>query len=72
MEDTGFRPEDSQTFMRNWLQAAEASRIEEKTKDLQNRLEKNLRIRSLVANPLLLSLAVIVYEEHLELRGESG
>ena len=67
MEVAGFRPEDSQTFMRNWLQAAEASRIEEKTKDLQNRLEKNLRIRSLITNPLLLSLAVIVYEEHLEL-----
>jgi HEAT repeat protein/GTPase SAR1 family protein len=67
MEIAGFRPEDSQTFMRNWFQAAQTTRIEEKIRDLQTRLEKNLRLRSLISNPLLLSLATIVYEEHLDL-----
>src|SRR5579859_2078254 len=67
LEMVDFQPEDSKTFITNWFNATLATSKEEKIKHLTLCLERNLRIQSLVSNPLLLSLAVIVYEGHLEL-----
>ncbi len=67
LEVVAFRPEDSKTFITNWFNAYRTTSREEKIKGLISHLERNLRIQSLVSNPLLLSLIAIVYEGHLEL-----
>ncbi len=67
VEIAGFRPEDSQTFVRKWFQTSLATHSVEKIRDLQSRLEESPRVRTLISNPLLLTLAIIVYERYLEL-----
>lgn len=67
VEVASFRPEDSQTFVKNWFQASLATSSMQKMRDLQARLEESLRIRTLISNPLLLTLAAIVYERYLDL-----
>lgn len=67
LEIMDFRPEDCKTFVNNWFYAHPISNQTEKIKDLNTRLERNLRLQSLASNPLLLSLIVIVYEGHLHL-----
>jgi HEAT repeat protein len=67
LEVVDFRAEDSKTFVIKWFAASQTTSKEEKIKDFNARLERSLRIQSLVSNPLLLSLAAIVYEGQLEL-----
>lgn len=67
VEVAGFRPEDSQTFVEHWYQDSRTTNRAEKIHDLQSRLRESLRVRTLVSNPLLLTMAAIVYERYLEL-----
>jgi hypothetical protein len=58
----GFRWEQIQEFVNNWFKSDPS-----KAKGLQQELAKNLRMQTLAANPLILSLIAIVYQRELEL-----
>ncbi len=67
LEVLDFRPEDIQQFIGSWF-ACRPNPLQYATAaDLQARLARNPRIQALAANPLLLSLIVLVYEEQLDL-----
>ena len=51
--------------MHNWYEAAYDLYAEEKSADLINRLDANPRLQTMAANPLLLTLIVLAYEDRL-------
>jgi HEAT repeat protein/GTPase SAR1 family protein len=67
LEVLDFRAEDIQQFIRLWFDCRPISSLYATAEDLQTRLARNPRIQALAANPLLLSLIVLVYEEQLDL-----
>jgi len=67
LEVLDFRAEDIQQFIRSWFACRPNPSQYATAADLQARLTRNQRIQVLAANPLLLSLIVLVYEEQLDL-----
>jgi predicted NACHT family NTPase len=67
LEVLDFRAEDIQQFIRSWFDCRPTLSQYAPPSDLQARLARNPRIQALAANPLLLSLIVLVYEEQLDL-----
>ena len=62
-----FRPEDIKRLVTQWFMNHPDKEKRGMGNDLNILLDRNLRLRSLAANPLLLSLIAIVYEAQLEL-----
>lgn len=62
-----FRPEDIKHFIDQWFINHPDKQKRGMGDDLNILLERNLRLRTLAANPLLLSLIAIVYDAQLEL-----
>src|SRR5256885_7118494 len=67
LEVMDFRFEDVKQFVYNWYHAAHDLNAEEKSADLNKRLDANPRLQTLAANPLLLTLIVLAYEDQLDL-----
>ncbi len=67
LEVLDFRPEDIRQFIVNWYKCSRDLQKDQKIADLTLRLERNPRLQALAANPLLLSLIVLVYEAQLDL-----
>jgi predicted NACHT family NTPase len=67
LEVLDFRPEDIEQFIDSWFVHANKSNKPIDANDLKNKLARNTRLQSLAANPLLLCLIVIVYEDQLDL-----
>lgn len=67
LEILDFRPQDIRQFVTNWYRCSQDHHREQKAADLQMRLQQSQRIHALAANPLLLSLIVMVYEAQLDL-----
>ena len=67
LEVLEFRPQDIQLFVNNWFACYPKLQKRSSATDLNTKLERNPRIQALAANPLLLSLIVIVYEAQLDL-----
>jgi HEAT repeat protein/GTPase SAR1 family protein len=67
LEVLDFRPEDITQFVNRWFACHPNPQKRANAADLNTRLERNPRISALAANPLLLSLIVIVYEDQLDL-----
>ncbi|MFL5588261.1 MAG: HEAT repeat domain-containing protein [Ktedonobacteraceae bacterium] len=67
LEVLDFRQEDIEQFVNKWFVRYQDPHKQANAVDLNTRLERNLRIRALGANPLLLSLIVLVYEAQLDL-----
>lgn len=67
IEVLDFRLEDSVQFIQRWFAAHPEPQKRGNAQDLITRLERNPRIQGLAANPLLLTLIVLVYEEQLDL-----
>ena len=63
LEVLDFRPNEIKQFITNWFACRPTQRRYATADDLNVRLENNQRMQSLAANPLLLSLIVMVYEE---------
>ncbi len=62
-----FRPQDIRQFVNNWFACHQDTLKRSNTTELNSKLDRNPRIQALAANPLLLSLIVILYEAHLDL-----
>jgi hypothetical protein len=62
LEVLDFTWEQSRRFLENWFRGRESE-----YRDLVNSLNRNVRMKTLAANPLILSLIAIVYENDLEL-----
>ncbi len=62
LEVLDFDESQIQKFVNNWFKSDRS-----KAKGLQEELEKNLRMKTLAANPLIISLMAIVYGRELEL-----
>lgn len=67
LEVLDFRREDIRQFITNWYTSSRDIHRRKKISDLILRLERNPRIQALAANPLLLSLIVLVYDAQLDL-----
>lgn len=67
LEVLDFRLEDMQQFVTNWFSSHQDTRKRIYATELNTKLEQNPRIQALGANPLLLSLIIIVYEAQLDL-----
>jgi HEAT repeat protein len=67
LEVLDFRSEDIAQFVNKWFAYSSSSQKWASARDLNTRLEHNPRIQALAANPLLLSLIVLVYEAQLDL-----
>ena len=67
LEVMDFRFEDVKQFVRNWYDAVPDLQAEEKSVDLIKRLDANSRLQTMAANPLLLTLMVLAYEDQLDL-----
>src|SRR6266567_7904714 len=67
LEVLDFRQEDIEQFVNKWFAYYQDPHKQVNAVDLNTRLERNPRIRALGANPLLLSLIVLVYEAQLDL-----
>src|SRR5258708_211271 len=67
LEVLDFRPEDIEQFVRNWFAGSPSLNQYVSAANLNAKLARNPRLRTLAANPLLLSLIVIVYEDQLDL-----
>ncbi|HYT41859.1 MAG TPA: NACHT domain-containing protein, partial [Methylomirabilota bacterium] len=67
LEVLDFRRGDIKQFVENWFTYHPNPKRQASATDLNNRLEQNSRIQALAANPLLLSLILIVYEAQLDL-----
>lgn len=67
LEVLDFRQQDIEQFIRQWFDSSPRTRIHANADDLITKLSRNTRLQTLAANPLLLSLIVIVYEDQLEL-----
>ncbi len=63
LEVLDFQPNEIKQFITNWFACRPTQRRNATADDLKARLESNPRMQSLAANPLLLSLIVMVYEE---------
>ncbi|MEO6892813.1 MAG: NACHT domain-containing protein [Ktedonobacteraceae bacterium] len=62
LETLEFRPQDIWQFIEKWFEQ-HTTRRQTSAADLNERLQRQPRMLSLAANPLLLSLIVIVYED---------
>ncbi len=67
LEVLDFRPEEIKQFVERWFACHPDSHKRGNAPELNAKLERNPRIQALAANPLLLSLIVIVYEDQLDL-----
>lgn len=67
VEVMDFRRADIRQFVDNWFRRTQGSMQVGSADDLIERLDRNPRIQALAANPLLLSLIVLVYEAQLDL-----
>ncbi|HEY7414018.1 MAG TPA: NACHT domain-containing protein, partial [Ktedonobacteraceae bacterium] len=67
MEIGEFTSDAIHKFIRNWFEAANIDNAERFIRDLTSLLRRNSRLEELASNPLLLSLIVVVYKQHLEL-----
>jgi NACHT domain len=67
LEVLDFRPEDIRRFVTNWFNCYQDEQKRANAIALNTKLEHTPRIQSLAANPLLLSLIVLVYEAELDL-----
>ncbi len=67
LEVVDFRPEDIEQFVNKWFACFHDPHKEAAAVELNSKLQKNARIRALAANPLLLSLIVLLYEAQLDL-----
>ena len=67
LEVLDFRFEDVKQFVRNWYSAAVDPYAEEKSADLIERLDAHPRLQTMAANPLLLTLMALAYQDRLEL-----
>jgi HEAT repeat protein/energy-coupling factor transporter ATP-binding protein EcfA2 len=67
LEVLAFHPEDIKQFVNNWFAYQQDPEFRAKATELNTKLERNLRIQVMAANPLLLSLIVNVYEAQLDL-----
>ncbi len=68
LEVLDFRSKDIKRFVNKWFTLDPPDPQKKiSANDLNSRLENNLRIQALAANPLLLSLIVIAYRDQLEL-----
>src|SRR6266849_3673415 len=67
LEVMNFRFEDVKHFVHNWYDAAYDLYAEEKSADLIKLLDTNPRLQTMAANPLLLTLIMLAYEDHLVL-----
>lgn len=67
LEVLDFRHEEIKEFVNRWFTSHPDPQKRASAGDLNARLERNLRIQTLAANPLLLSLIIIVYEDQLDL-----
>jgi hypothetical protein len=67
LEVVDFRPEDIEQFVIKWFACYHDQQKEATALDLNAKLHRNARIQALAANPLLLSLIVLVYEAQLDL-----
>jgi len=72
LELMDLRFEDVKQLMQNWYEAANDLHIEEKRTDLIKRLDEKPSLQVLVANPLLLTLMVLAYEDQWDLPGRSA
>jgi hypothetical protein len=67
LEVLDFRLEEITQFVERWFACHPDASKRGNAPDLNAKLERNPRIQALAANPLLLSLIVIVYEDQLDL-----
>ena len=67
LEVLDFRPEEIKQFVERWFACHPDSHKRGNAPELNAKLERNPRIQALAANPLLLSLIVILYEDQLDL-----
>lgn len=67
LEVVDFRSEEIEQFVTRWFACIPGQQSERNAADLNSRLQRNARIQALGANPLLLSLIVLVYEAQLDL-----
>ena len=67
LEVLDFRQEDIEQFVSNWFNCYSEPQKRANGSDLIKKLQRNPRIQVLAANPLLLSLIVLVYEAELDL-----
>ncbi len=67
LEVLDFRPDEIRQFVERWFACHPDPRKQGNASELNEKLERNSRMLSLAANPLLLSLIVIVYEDQLDL-----
>jgi GTPase SAR1 family protein len=63
LEVLDFRPEEIEQFISNWFDCRPIQRRHATADDLNAKLKRSPGMQSLAANPLLLSLILIVYEE---------
>ncbi len=67
LEVLDFRPEDISQFVEKWFACHPHGATHGSAEDLKTRLQRSPRIQALAANPLLLSLIVLVYEGQMDL-----
>jgi len=67
LEILDFRPEEIEQFVERWFVCHPDAHKRGNAPELNAKLERNPRFQALAANPLLLSLIVIVYEGQLDL-----
>ena len=67
LEVMNFRFEDVKHFVHNWYDAAYDLYAEEKSADLIKLLDTNPHLQTMAANPLLLTLIMLAYEDNLVL-----
>jgi hypothetical protein len=67
LEVMDFRFEDVKQFVRNWYDTAGDLQAEVKSADLIKRLDANSRLQKMAANPHLLTLIMLAYEDRLDL-----
>jgi HEAT repeat protein len=67
LEVLDFRLEDMKQFVTRWFNSYQDARKRMYATELNMRLEQNTRMQALGANPLLLSLIILVFETQLDL-----
>ncbi|GHO55298.1 NACHT domain-containing protein [Ktedonobacter robiniae] len=67
LEVLDFRPGEIKRFVEHWFANHSDPQKRNNASELNLKLEQNSRMQTLAANPLLLSLIVIVYEDRLDL-----
>lgn len=66
LEVMQLRPEDIHTFIDQWFKSTDTARVEMGA-ELNRKLEDNIRLQTLAANPLMLSLIVYLREKKLNI-----